>query len=77
LRDRLNVSQWPAPINTSRLTGGAIPTAWTPHRAADSAQPARIRCQCRSRSQTRSIARRHSCEQKCCDGERRWRTNPT
>ena len=33
LRDRLNVSQWPAPINTSRLTGGAVPTAWTPHRA--------------------------------------------
>ena len=46
-------------------------------RTRDSAQPARVRCQCRSRSQTRSIACRHSCEQKCCDGERRWRTNPT
>ena len=29
----MNVSQWPAPINTSRLTGGAIPTAWTNRRA--------------------------------------------
>jgi len=50
-----------------------------PHRLAG--QPARAlgapRCQRRSRSQTRSIARRHSCEQKRCSGDRDWRTNPS
>lgn len=48
MRDRLKVSLWGAPINTSRLTGGAIPTAWKHRRT----QPACVRCQCRSRSQT-------------------------
>ena len=33
LRDRLNVSLWPVPINTSRLTGGDIPAAWMHRRA--------------------------------------------
>jgi hypothetical protein len=33
-----------------------------------------LRRQRRSRSQTRSIARRHTCEQNRCSGDRRWRT---
>ena len=52
----------------SGLTGGAIPAACT---GCGTPQPARVSCQCRSRSQTRSIARRHSCEQNLCSGDRR------
>src|ERR1022692_787767 len=72
LRDRLHVSEWRRWINMSGLTGRAIPAGGT----AAARQPARVCCHRRSRSQTRSIARRHACERNLCRGERRWRTNP-
>ena len=68
------VSQW---INMSGLTARAVPAASTHRRMRDAAHPARVCCQCRSRSQTRSIARRHVCEQNLWRGDRRRRTNPS
>ena len=46
-------------------------------RGPASAQPARVSCHRRSRSQTRSSARRQGCEQNRCSGLRRWRTKPS
>jgi len=64
----------------SGLTGGVIPsgrTAWPVGRRGPWGRPvASAGPSGRSRSQTRSIARRHSCEQKRCSGDRGWRTNP-
>ncbi len=67
-RDKLNVRPIPAADQYVWING--------PRRVLRRHRPCQSRGQRRSRSQTRSNARRHWCEQNLCRGERGWRANP-
>ena len=68
LRDKMNVRRVPAADQYVWING--------PRRALRRRLPAGRPGRRRSRSQTRSNARRHWCEQNLCRGERDRRTNP-
>ena len=68
LRDKMNVRRVPAADQYVWING--------PRRALRRRGPGRPPGQRRSRSQTRSNARRHWCEQNLCRGERDRRANP-
>jgi hypothetical protein len=70
-----NVSQCRRWINMSGRSGRAFSASTSLRGEANRDQPGCVRCQRRSRSQTRSSARRHACEQNRCSGLRRCRTN--